>query len=97
MAKILNAAAKADARVHAFILVMRHVGLRISDTTALAVSAVQDNKIRLHQAKTGEYVFVPIPYEVVKALRALPQFKMKYTFWRRGWESNSGLCKIAPL
>lgn len=81
MKHILKAASSIDTRVHAFILVMRHAGLRISDTTTLAVSAVQHNKIRLYQTKTGEHVFVPIPIEVVKALLAIPHKNPLYFFW----------------
>jgi site-specific recombinase XerD len=81
MTRILKAAKKIDARVHAFILVMRHAGLRISDTTTLAVTSVQHNKIRLYQTKTREHVFVPISVDVVKALRAVPHKNPLYYFW----------------
>jgi hypothetical protein len=36
----------------------------------VAVSAVQHNKVRLYQTKTGEHVHVPIPVDVAKALHA---------------------------
>ena len=73
--------ASEDARVNAFIQVMRHSGLRISDTTMLSVSSVHDNKIRLYQAKTGEHVSVPIPASVAAALKAVPHKNPKYFFW----------------
>jgi integrase/recombinase XerD len=79
MEAILKAAT--DSRVNAFILVMRHSGLRISDVTTLAVSAVQHNKIRLYQTKTGEHVHVPIPAEVVTALRAVHHKNPQCFFW----------------
>ena len=79
MKKILEAAT--DVRVHAFIQVMRHSGLRISDTTVLAVSSLQDNKIRLYQAKTGEHVYVPIPHHVAVELRSIPHKNPLYFFW----------------
>jgi integrase/recombinase XerD len=79
MEAILKAAT--DQRVSAFIQVMRHSGLRISDVTTLAVSAVQRNKIRLYQTKTGEHVHVPIPTEVAAALRAVPHKNPQYFFW----------------
>jgi integrase/recombinase XerD len=80
MAAILKAAA-ADQRDSAFILTMRHSGLRISDVTTLAVSALHHNRIRLYQTKTGEHVSVPIPAEVAAALRAVPHKNPQYFFW----------------
>jgi integrase/recombinase XerD len=77
--RILEAAT--DQRVHAFIQVMLNSGLRISDTTVLAVSSVTGNKIRLYQAKTGEHVSVPIPQTVANELRAIPHKNPKYFFW----------------
>jgi integrase/recombinase XerD len=70
-----------DPRVNTFIRVMRHSGLRISDTTALAVASLHGNKLKLYQAKTGEHVFVPIPEQVAMALRAVPRKNTKYFFW----------------
>jgi integrase len=79
MADIFKAAT--NPRVYAFILVMRYAGLRISDTTTLAVGALHDNKIRLYQTKTGEHVFVPIPLDVVNVLQAVPCKNPHYFFW----------------
>ena len=59
MTRILAAAT--DARVKAFILVMRNAGLRISDVTTLACESLQGDRLRLYRAKTGEHVYVPIP------------------------------------
>ena len=59
-----------DQRVNTFIRMMRHSGLRISDTTVLAVASLHGTKLKLYQAKTGEHVFVP-PAEVALALRAV--------------------------
>jgi integrase/recombinase XerD len=70
-----------DARTNTFIQTMRYSGLRISDATTLAVSALQHNKIRLYQTKTGEHVHVPIPDTVAKALRAVPRKNPQYFFW----------------
>ena len=64
--------AATEPRTNAFILTMRHSGLRISDTTTLAVSSLQGSKIKLYQAKTGEPVSVPVPDLVSTALRSLP-------------------------
>jgi integrase/recombinase XerD len=79
MDRILKAAT--DLRIRAFILVMRHSGLRISDTTTLAVESLKGNRIRLYQAKTGEYVYVPIPEDVASALRSVPHKHPAYFFW----------------
>lgn len=59
------------ARVRAFVLVMRHAGLRIGDTIQLAKAQVQNGRIRLYTAKTGQPVDVPIPPVVEAALGAL--------------------------
>ena len=77
--KILKAAT--EVRTKAFIQTMRHSGLRISDTTTLAVTSLSGNKIRLYQAKTGEHVYVPVPELVSKALRSLPRKNQQYFFW----------------
>jgi integrase/recombinase XerD len=79
MERIFKAAK--DARVNAFIQVMRHSGLRISDSTVLEVASLQGNKIRLYQAKTGEFVYVPIPHTVSTALRSIPHKNPLYFFW----------------
>jgi site-specific recombinase XerD len=68
-------------RDRAFVLVMRHSGLRISDTTTLAVASLNGSKIRLYQAKTGEHVSVPIPDKVAAALRGVKHSNPKYFFW----------------
>jgi integrase len=70
MKRILEAATKP--RDRAFVLVMRHAGLRLSDAATLSRASVDGSRIRLYQAKTGEPVFVPVPSEVVQALAALP-------------------------
>lgn len=79
MKKILKAAK--NPRVNAFIRVMRYSGLRISDTATLAVDALVGNRIKLHQAKTGEPVSILLPNDVAQALRALPTTNAKYFFW----------------
>jgi integrase/recombinase XerD len=73
--------ASTDPRVHTFILVMRYSGLRISDTTALAVESLTGNKLRLYQAKTGEHVSIPLPEHAAAALRSIPHNHPSYFFW----------------
>jgi integrase/recombinase XerD len=77
--KILKAAT--NPRVHAFILVMRHSGLRISDTALLSVDNLVGNRLTLHQAKTGEAVSLLLPADVAAELRSVPRMNPKYFFW----------------
>jgi site-specific recombinase XerD len=68
------------ARIKAFILVMRHAGLRIGDAIALTRARVAGNKLFLYTQKTGTPVSVPLPPVVVKALKELPNGQEHY-FW----------------
>ena len=83
MARILKAAdsPKVDKRVKAFILTMRHSGLRISDVSTLAVESLKDRRLKLYQAKTGEPVSVLLPKPVADALNATPRSNPQYFFW----------------
>lgn len=75
-------AAVTDPRTLAFIYVMRFAGLRISDATMLAATALQDgDKLHLYTAKTGQAVRVPLPRYVVQALRAVPHLSPGHFFW----------------
>ncbi|HEY7791536.1 MAG TPA: tyrosine-type recombinase/integrase [Vicinamibacterales bacterium] len=58
-------------RLKAFVLVMRHSGLRISDATALSKDRLDGNKLFLYTAKTGTPVYVPLPPTVIQALGKL--------------------------
>src|SRR6185295_1699034 len=58
-------------RLRAFVLVMRHSGLRIGDTIALHAARLKGSKLLLYTAKTGTPVYVPLPPIVVKALSNL--------------------------
>jgi integrase/recombinase XerD len=83
MKKILDACDRYQGnrdRMRAFILTMRYSGLRISDTISLRRDQVEDGKILLYQAKTGEPVCVPIPPFVVEALGKLPTTGERF-FW----------------
>jgi integrase/recombinase XerD len=81
MDRIIEAATP-DQRLLAFVYVMRYGGLRISDTTVLALSSLQDgDKLHLHTEKTGEPVRVPLPPYVVKELRAVKHKHPDYFFW----------------
>jgi integrase/recombinase XerD len=74
-------AAKTRPRLHAFILVMRHSGLRISDATTLATNSLDGRRLLLHQAKTGRPVSVLLPKFVADDLRRTPLKNSKYFFW----------------
>lgn len=74
-------AAKDDERTRVLIQVMLHSGLRIMDAAMLKVNSLVDNRIRLHQEKTGEHVSVLIPKKVADDLRALPKKHPGYFFW----------------
>lgn len=54
------------------VLLLRHTGLRISDTCTLAKSRIQNDRIVLYTQKTGGHVLLPIPRELDLALQALP-------------------------
>jgi integrase/recombinase XerD len=58
-------------RMRAFLLVMRYSGLRIGDTIALDESRLNGNKLLLYTAKTGAPVYVPLPSEVMNALKKI--------------------------
>jgi integrase/recombinase XerD len=83
MEKILKAAKsdEADHRVEAFILTMRHSGLRISDAAMLAADSLKGNRLKLYQAKTGEPVSVLLPQNVADALRSVKRSNPQYFFW----------------
>jgi integrase/recombinase XerD len=82
MKKIVKAA-RDNQRVYTFILTMRSSGLRISDVTKLAVNSLKENRLSLHQAKTGEHVSILLDKTVADALRAvIPLNRNKaYFFW----------------
>ena len=75
-----------DTRTNVLIRVMLASGLRISDTVLLAVDSLADDRLRLHQAKTGEFVSILIPEKLADELRALPKKNPKYFF--RGKQSS---------
>jgi integrase len=58
-------------RMKAFVLTMRHSGLRIGDTIALKRDRIKGNKLFLYTQKTGTPVNVPLPPAAVHALGKL--------------------------
>lgn len=58
-------------RVRAFVLVLRHSGLRIADAIALTPDHLIGDQLRLYTAKTGALVLVPLPPIVLEALQRI--------------------------
>ena len=83
--QLFNAINRQDLRV--FCLMMRHGGLRISDTTVLNSSQLVTRAsghgwaLKLFQKKTKEWVYIPIPQFVADELRALPFVSGTNWFW----------------
>lgn len=80
--EIQNILAKAeDDRELAFLLTLRHTGLRIGDASLLRVSQLHENRIHLYTTKAGTPVSILIPDNLVRLLKALPP-KGGYFFLR---------------
>jgi integrase/recombinase XerD len=62
-----------QARVKAFVLILRHTGLRISDAARLDISRTRGGKVFLYTAKTGVPVWVPIPSFVSTVMEQVPR------------------------
>jgi integrase len=56
-------------RLKAMVLLMRHSGLRISDVCALRRERIEHGKLLLRQAKLDKPVWLPLPKEVIAALK----------------------------
>jgi integrase/recombinase XerD len=86
-------AANYGVRIRTLLLLMRFSGLRIGDAVTLQRSRLTGDNLLLHQAKTGEPVFVPLLHEVAEALRQVPAGRNpdpRYFFW-------NGICKVKSL
>jgi integrase len=68
-------------RIRAFVLLLRHSGLRIGDAVTLERSRITGDKLFLYTAKTGTPVYVPLPAFVLTALEAVPTISEQYFFW----------------
>ncbi len=67
-----------QARVKAFIYILRYTGLRISDAARLDTNRVRDGRVSLRTEKTGVPVLVPLPPFVVDALESVPRTSNYY-------------------
>lgn len=61
-----------DDRELAFLLVLRHTGLRIGDAALLRTSALGDNRIHLYTTKAGVPVSILIPDQLLTLLTKIP-------------------------
>jgi integrase len=80
-------------RLRTLTLLMRWSGLRIRDAVTLERHRLEGDSLLLYQAKTGQPVYVPLPPELVEALRTIPDGPKpnpRYIFW-----SGNGLAKSA--
>ena len=68
------------ARVKAFVLLLRYSGLRIRDVACLERKRLQKNRLFLYTQKTGTPVYVPLPPQVVEALKGIANGP-DYFFW----------------
>jgi site-specific recombinase XerD len=66
-------------RAVAMLLLLRWSGLRLGDASRLERTALtKEGNLRLYMQKTGENVYVPMPPNVVSALRALTNTNTQY-------------------
>ncbi|HYL73541.1 MAG TPA: tyrosine-type recombinase/integrase [Bryobacteraceae bacterium] len=70
-----------DEWTRTFVLTLRYTGLRISDAALLTCDRFDGKRISLYQAKTKEWVFVPIPAILQNALSKTP-LRSRYYFLR---------------
>jgi integrase len=68
-------------RIRAFVLLLRHSGLRIGDAVTLQRQRIVADKLLLYTAKTGTPVYLPLPPFVLSALEAMPRVNGTYFFW----------------
>ena len=66
-------------QVRAFVLILRHAGLRIRDAVCLKRVAISEGRIFLYTAKTGSPVYMPLPEEVLKQVEFVKGGD--YFFW----------------
>ena len=80
--EIQNILSKArNDRELAFILVLRHTGLRIGDASLLRTNQFSDNRIFLRTTKAGVPVSVVIPPQLVSLLKAIEPHGGYFFLW----------------
>ncbi len=108
--EIQNMIAQAeDDQELAFLLTLRHTGLRIGDASLLRTSQLLENRIHLYTSKAGTPVTIVIPENLVSLFKAI-QPRAGYFFlrgestsmhtgadlWRRRIKALCKACKIVP-
>jgi integrase/recombinase XerD len=68
-------------RMRAFVLMLRHSGLRIHDAVALSKERINGDKLFLYTSKAGTPVYCPLPAFVVTALEAGLDVNARLYFW----------------
>jgi hypothetical protein len=63
-------------RARALVLLLRYTGLRIPDAVGCSTDRLQDGRLFLYTAKTGQHVYLPLPDFVIKELDAVPGLAM---------------------
>lgn len=71
---------KNAAMVKAFVLLLRHSGLRITDAVTLARDKIKDDVLFLYTQKTGVPVRIPLPPDCIAALGKM-KGNAQYFFW----------------
>ena len=78
-------------RIRAFVLLLRHAGLRLGEAVTLERSRIIGDKLFLPTAKTAATVYVPLPPVVLSALAAAPQVSERCFFWPDGSKVNTAI------
>ena len=73
---------KIHTMVRAFVLILKESALRIGDVVKLRPEDISPNgEIEIDTQKTNEYVWVPLPSEVIDALKSLEPKSRNFYFW----------------
>ncbi|HET9183697.1 MAG TPA: tyrosine-type recombinase/integrase [Candidatus Angelobacter sp.] len=79
-------------RLRALVLLMRWSGLSIKDAVTLERNRVDaKGSLLLRRAKTGVPVYVPLPPEVHRSLKAVPSDNPRYFFWTGNGDPKSAI------
>lgn len=77
-------------RVRAFILTLRHTGMRIGDVIGLSRDRVSNGRLVIRTEKNGKRVSIPIPLEMENALEVV-EGSGKYFFWSGNGKKSSAV------
>lgn len=68
-------------RLRALVLLLRYMGLRISDVVNLCTDSVNGNRLLLYTAKTGTPVNIILPDFVIECVETTPRVNGVRMFW----------------